>query len=77
MKRTYRVVGDVLHAFSVEVELEQSASAGELADLVAAELGLSRYGRDDDIRIDDVEEINENGESVPDSQKHVNDEWIS
>lgn len=53
----YNIYGDVLTAFHVQIEHEnfEALSDDEKVDLVAAELGLRRYKRDEDVRIDSVE----------------------
>jgi hypothetical protein len=44
-----RVIGDVLKAFSVELDM----STEEWDDL-SDQLGLRRFGREEDVRIDDA-----------------------
>lgn len=54
----YLVVGDVLRAFTVDLEGEDldSMSDDELNPLVAKEIGLRRFGREEGIQIDFIEE---------------------
>jgi hypothetical protein len=56
----YQVAGDILRAFSVEIETEvpfDTLSEDKQKERVAYELSLRRFGRDEDVRIDEVEEI--------------------
>lgn len=55
----YQVTGDVLTAFSVEVESDvpfDTLSEDQQKERVAYELSLRRFGAEEDVRIDEVEE---------------------
>jgi hypothetical protein len=59
---TVRVTGDILKAFSVELEVPNVAAFKALADpeqqaVVADALGLRRFGREQGLRIDESEPV--------------------
>jgi hypothetical protein len=53
-----RVIGDVLKAFSVELDMSteewDDLSEDQKKEKIADQLGLRRFGREEDVRIDDA-----------------------
>lgn len=70
-KRRLRVTGDILIAFSTIIDLPDEKSVDEvstetewLRDLVAQDLKLSRYGREQGLHIDDFIEVDDDSNDI-------------
>jgi hypothetical protein len=65
MARTFHIVGDILKAFSVEVEIPDTATKEEALETIANELRLRRYGREEGLQIDEITEVDEENNEIP------------
>ena len=72
-RRRIRVTGDILTAFSTIIDLPDDKSVDEVStetewmgDLVAQDLKLSRYRREQGLCIDDFIEVDDDGNDIDD-----------